>query len=31
MAGTNDYSKNITGHKPVSVGEFVERNLQAFA
>ncbi|WP_158901744.1 NmrA family NAD(P)-binding protein [Burkholderia sp. L27(2015)] len=31
MAGTNNNIENITGHKPESVAEFVERYRQAFA
>lgn len=31
MAGTNDIVEKITGHKPESVAEFVERNRPAFA
>ena len=31
MAGTNDIVERITGHKPESVPEFVERNRAAFA
>lgn len=30
MAGINDVVEKITGHKPESVAEFVERNRQAF-
>lgn len=31
MAGTNDIVEKLTGHKPESIAEFVERNRQAFA
>jgi hypothetical protein len=30
MAGTNDVVEKITGHRPESVAEFVERNRAAF-